>query len=132
MIYLTRRTDFSASRYYHNPALGSDENRCIFEKCNNPRGHGHNYTLEVTVAGQIDPATGMDHKFLNLEVPEFASRIATTENIAIEVWRIAPKLSFGRLHCVRLYQTATCMWIISESDGLPDPALPFSVCTSPA
>jgi 6-pyruvoyltetrahydropterin/6-carboxytetrahydropterin synthase len=126
MIYLTRRVEFSASHYYHNPALSPDENRRIFGKCNNPHGHGHNYTLEVTVAGEIDPATGMvlnvkdlkkvlqsevlepmDHKFLNVEVPEFVSRIPTTENIAIQIWnRIAPKLTFGRLHRVRLYETA--------------------------
>jgi 6-pyruvoyltetrahydropterin/6-carboxytetrahydropterin synthase len=125
MIYLTRRVEFSASHYYHNPALSPDENRRIFGKCNNPHGHGHNYTLEVTVAGEIDPATGMvlnvkdlkkvlqsevlepmDHKFLNVEVPEFVSRIPTTENIAIQIWnRIAPKLTFGRLHRVRLYET---------------------------
>jgi 6-pyruvoyltetrahydropterin/6-carboxytetrahydropterin synthase len=126
MIYLTRRVEFSASHYYHNPELSPDENRRVFGKCNNPHGHGHNYALEVTVAGEIDPATGMvlnvkdlkkvlesevlepmDHKFLNVEVPEFASRIPTTENIAIEIWhRIAPKLTLGRLHRVRLYETA--------------------------
>jgi 6-pyruvoyltetrahydropterin/6-carboxytetrahydropterin synthase len=126
MIYLTRRVEFSASHYYHNPAFSPDENRRIFGKCSNPHGHGHNYTLEVTVAGEIDPTTGMvlnmkdlkkllqtevlepmDHKFLNLEVSEFASRIPTTENIAIEIWkRIASKLTFGRLHRVRLYETA--------------------------
>ena len=126
MIYLTRRVEFSASHYYHNPALSPQENRRIFGKCNNPHGHGHNYTLEVTVAGEIDPATGMvlnvkdlkkllesevlepmDHKFLNVEVADFVSRIPTTENIAIQIWnRVAPKLSFGRLHRVRLYETA--------------------------
>ncbi|HTV54596.1 MAG TPA: 6-carboxytetrahydropterin synthase [Terriglobia bacterium] len=126
MIYLTRRVEFSASHYYHNPAFSPDENRRIFGKCSNPHGHGHNYTLEVTVAGEVDPKTGMvlnvkdlkrllqsevlepmDHKFLNLEVPEFASRIPTTENIAIEIWnRIAPKMAFGRLHRVRLYETS--------------------------
>jgi 6-pyruvoyltetrahydropterin/6-carboxytetrahydropterin synthase len=126
MIYLTRRVEFSASHYYHNPAFSPDENRRVFGKCNNPHGHGHNYALEVTVAGEIDPDTGMvlnvkdlkkllqaevldamDHKFLNMEVPEFASRVPTTENIAIEIWnRIAPKLTFGRLHRVRLYETA--------------------------
>jgi 6-pyruvoyltetrahydropterin/6-carboxytetrahydropterin synthase len=126
MIYLTRRVEFSASHYYHNPAFSPEENRRIFGKCNNPHGHGHNYALEVTIAGEIDPATGMvlnvkdlkklleseileamDHKFLNAEVPEFASRIPTTENIAVEIWnRIAPKITFGRLHRVRLYETA--------------------------
>ena len=125
MIYLTRRAEFSASHYYHNPALSPEENRRIFGKCNNPHGHGHNYTLEVTIAGEIDPATGMvlnirdlkellqsevldrmDHRFLNAEVPAFASRIPTTENISIEIWNlIAARLTFGRLHRVRLYET---------------------------
>lgn len=125
MIYLTRRAEFSASHYYHNPEMSAEENRRIFGKCNNPHGHGHNYTLEVTVAGEVDPATGMvlnirdlkkllegevleamDHKLLNAEVPAFAVRIPTTENMAIEIWsRLAPKLSFGKLHRVRLYET---------------------------
>jgi 6-pyruvoyltetrahydropterin/6-carboxytetrahydropterin synthase len=125
MIYVTRKAEFSASHYYHNPSLSPEENRRIFGKCNNPHGHGHNYTLEVTVAGEIDPATGMvldlkdlkrileaeviqlmDHKFLNKEVPAFASKIPTTENIAIEIWNLlAPKLTVGRLHRIRLYET---------------------------
>ncbi len=125
MIYVTRKAEFSASHYYHNPSLSPEENRRMFGKCNNPHGHGHNYTLEVTVAGEIDPATGMvldlkdlkrileaeviqlmDHKFLNKEVPAFASKIPTTENIAIEIWNLlAPKLTVGRLHRIRLYET---------------------------
>jgi 6-pyruvoyltetrahydropterin/6-carboxytetrahydropterin synthase len=125
MIYLTRRAEFSAAHYYHNPDLSTEENRRIFGKCNNPNGHGHNYTLEVTVAGEVDPRTGMildvkdlkaalekevlavmDHRFLNKEVPIFAKEIPTTENIAIEIWRrLAPNLSAGRLYRVRLYET---------------------------
>ncbi|MGH9353163.1 MAG: 6-carboxytetrahydropterin synthase [Terriglobia bacterium] len=125
MIYLTRRAEFSASHYYHNPKFSEEENRRIFGKCSNPHGHGHNYTLEVTVKGEVDPDTGMvlnlkdlkklleaevleamDHKFLNAEVPAFATMIPTTENIAIEIWnRLAPKLTFGKLHRVRLYET---------------------------
>ncbi len=125
MIHVTRRAEFSASHVYHNPRLSPEENRRIFGKCNNPHGHGHNYTLEVTVAGSIDPTTGMvvdlkelktilerevlsvmDHKFLNQEVPVFASKIPTTENIAVEIWRLlATKLSFGKLHRIRLYET---------------------------
>ncbi|MGH9406026.1 MAG: 6-carboxytetrahydropterin synthase [Terriglobia bacterium] len=126
MIYVTRRTEFSASHYYHNPAFSEEENRRVFGKCSNTHGHGHNYTLEVTVAGEVDPATGMvlnitelkkllaaevleamDHKLLNAEVPAFAIQIPTTENIAVEIWkRLAPKLTFARLHRVRLYETA--------------------------
>jgi len=125
MIHVTRRAEFSASHYYHNPDLSAEENRRIFGKCNNPHGHGHNYALEVTVAGEVDPTTGMvldlkdlkklleeevlelmDHRFLNKEVPVFATKIPTTENIAVEIWNlIAPKLKFGRLHRIRLYET---------------------------
>jgi 6-pyruvoyltetrahydropterin/6-carboxytetrahydropterin synthase len=125
MIHVTRRAEFSASHYYHNPALSAEENRRIFGKCNNPHGHGHNYTLEVTVAGDVDPVTGMvldlkdlkklvedevlelmDHRFLNKEVPAFATKIPTTENIAVEIWNlIAPKLRSGKLHRIRLYET---------------------------
>jgi len=57
MIYVTRRAEFSASHYYHNPQLSPEENRRIFGKTNNPNGHGHNYALEVTVAGEVDPKT---------------------------------------------------------------------------
>ena len=99
MVYLTRKAEFSASHYYHNPDFTPDENRRIFGKCNNPNGHGHNYTLEVTVKGEVDPRSGfvvdlkqlkeimhrevldaMDHRFLNKEVPEFFTQIPTTEN----------------------------------------------------
>src|ERR1700682_1510833 len=58
MVYLTRKAEFSASHYYHNPALTAEENQRIFGKCNNPNGHGHNYTLEVTVKGAVDPKSG--------------------------------------------------------------------------
>ena len=125
MIYVTRRAEFSASHYYHNPELSPEENRRIFGKCNNPHGHGHNYTLEVTVAGEVDSKTGMvldikdlkqlvedevlqsmDHRFLNKEVPEFFTRIPTTENLAISIWqRLAPKLKTAHLHRVRVYET---------------------------
>jgi len=125
MIYLTRRAEFSASHYYHNPDFSAEENRRIFGKCNNPHGHGHNYTVEVTVEGEVDETTGMvldlkdlkavlenevlqrmDHKFLNKEVPVFAVKIPTTENIAVEIWNLlAAKLPSGRLHRIRLYET---------------------------
>ncbi len=117
MVYLTRKTEFSASHYYHNPDFTPDENQRIFGKCNNPNGHGHNYTLEVTVKGAVDPKSGfvvdlkqlkdvmsrevldaLDHRFLNKEVPEFVTAvprmIPTTENLAIVIWqRLAPKLN---------------------------------------
>ena len=125
MIYVTRRAEFAASHYYHNPRLTAEENQRIFGKCASPHGHGHNYTVEVTVSGEVDPATGMvmdlkelkkilekevldlmDHRFLNKEVPPFSTTIPTTENIAIEIWKLlASKLQVGKLHRIRLYET---------------------------
>ena len=125
MIYVTRQVEFAASHYYHNPELSPEENQRLFGKCNNPLGHGHNYVLEVTIAGEVNSTTGMvldlkdlkalleeeilrlmDHRFLNKEVPAFATKIPTTENIAMEIWRLlAPKVGVGRLHRVRLYET---------------------------
>jgi 6-pyruvoyltetrahydropterin/6-carboxytetrahydropterin synthase len=126
MVYLTRRTEFSASHYYHNPEFSAEENRRIFGKCNNPHGHGHNYTLEVTVKGEIDSKSGfvvdlkqlkdimnrevidaLDHRHLNKEVPEFEHQVPTSENLAVAIWkRLQPKLSIARLHRVRLYETS--------------------------
>ncbi len=124
MIYLTRKAEFSASHYYHNPKWSAEENLRVFGKCANLNGHGHNYTLEVTVAGEVDEVTGfvidlkvlkeiltrqvldvLDHRHLNKEVPEFASRVPTTENIAAAIWqRLEPHLRPARLHRVRLYE----------------------------
>lgn len=124
MIYLTRRADFSASHYYHNPEFSAEENQRVFGKCANLNGHGHNYTLEVTVKGHVDAKTGfvvdlkdlktlierevtdaMDHRHLNKEVPEFQSLIPTTENLAIVIWkRLEPKLKMAKLHRVRVYE----------------------------
>lgn len=125
MVYLTRKAEFSASHYYHNSAFTAEENQRIFGKCNNPNGHGHNYVLEVTVKGDVDPRSGfvvdlkelkailqrevldaMDHRFLNKEVPEFSQHIPTTENLAISIWqRLATKLNTASLHRVRVYET---------------------------
>lgn len=124
MVYLTRKCEFSASHVYHNPDFTPEENRRIFGKCNNPNGHGHNYTLEVTVEGKVDGDSGfvidlkelkdilnreiidvLDHRHLNKEVPEFATEIPTTENIAIWAWRrLDGKLKSAKLHRVRLYE----------------------------
>lgn len=126
MVYLTRKCEFSSSHYYHNPEFSPEENRRIFGKCNNPNGHGHNYTLELTVKGEVDPGTGFvvdlrelkevmekevmevfDHRHMNLEVPEFRSLIPTTENVAIAIWnRLASKLKVAKIHRVRIYESA--------------------------
>ena len=96
----------------------------VFGKCANRQGHGHNYTLEVTVAGEIDPVSGFvvdlkqlkdileqevvsvyDHRHLNFEVPEFKDTIPTTENIAIAIWRrLEGKIENATLHRVRVYE----------------------------
>lgn len=124
MVYLTRQAEFSASHFYYLPALSEEENRRLFGKCANRHGHGHNYVLQVTVKGEVNPDTGMvldlkelkeileqevmqamDHRFLNHEVPPFAGLQPTTENLAVEIWRrLSPRLSAGRLHQVRLYE----------------------------
>jgi 6-pyruvoyltetrahydropterin/6-carboxytetrahydropterin synthase len=128
MIFLTRRATFSASHFYWNTSWSEEENEKIFGRCANRNGHGHNYTLEVTVAGQPDPVTGFvvdlkwlkdvienevllayDHRHLNLEVPEFAQVIPTTENIAIAAWKRLENAvnTAGGAHLsrVRVYET---------------------------
>jgi 6-pyruvoyltetrahydropterin/6-carboxytetrahydropterin synthase len=124
MVTITRKIEFSASHLYHNPAFSAEENRRVFGKCNSPHGHGHNYTLEVTIAGTPDAKTGMvldlvelkdllerevmqrmDHRFLNYEVAELKGMIPTCENISMVIWKLlAPKVRQGKLHCVRLYE----------------------------
>ncbi len=124
MVLLTRKAEFSAAHFYYNEAWSQQENERVFGKCANRNGHGHNYTLEVTVAGEVDAVSGFvvdlkalkeilnrevvevyDHRHLNLEVPEFRSTIPTTENIAIAVWnRLSGKIPGARLHRVRVYE----------------------------
>jgi 6-pyruvoyltetrahydropterin/6-carboxytetrahydropterin synthase len=122
-VRLTKRLEFSASHRYHNPAWSDQRNQTVFGKCNNPHGHGHNYLLEVTVAGEVDPVTGMvvnlydlkqvleqvlvefDHKNLQDDTPYFAGRIPTTENLAVVLWdRIAAHLQGARLTALRLFE----------------------------
>ena len=125
MVYLTRKAEFSASHYYHNPEFTPEENQRVFGKCANLNGHGHNYTLEVTVKGEPETKSGfvidlkelkaimqrevievMDHRMLNKEVPEFATAIPTTENLAIAIWnRLEGKLKVAKLHRIRVYET---------------------------
>lgn len=126
-VLVTRKARFSAAHRYHNPAWSDERNREVFGACNNPAGHGHNYEVEVTVEGSVDPTTGMvinlreidailqeevisrlDHRHLNVDLPDWKDRQPTTENIAIAIWdRIAPRLARGhaRLHRVRVHET---------------------------
>jgi len=124
MIFLTRKAEFSSAHYYWNDAWSPEENLRGFGKCANRNGHGHNYTLEVTVKGEPDPVTGFvvdlkkmkdimeeqvvrvyDHRHLNREVPDFATIVPTTENIAAAIWqRLDGKIPGAALHCVRVYE----------------------------
>ncbi|MGH9438697.1 MAG: 6-carboxytetrahydropterin synthase [Terriglobia bacterium] len=107
MVYLTRRYRFAAAHRLHNDSLTPEENASLYGKCNNPYGHGHNYTLEVTVAGLVNPATGMaidigrldrvvqeeildrlDHTHLNLDVEALRHTIPTTENLCVEIYKL--------------------------------------------
>jgi 6-pyruvoyltetrahydropterin/6-carboxytetrahydropterin synthase len=130
MVFLTRRATFSASHYYWNESWSAAENERVFGKCANRNGHGHNYTLEVTLAGEPDPVTGFvvdlkwlkdvierqvlsayDHRHLNLEVEEFkdGKLIPTTENIALTTWRRMEAALNGvkgaKLSRIRIYET---------------------------
>jgi 6-pyruvoyltetrahydropterin/6-carboxytetrahydropterin synthase len=125
MVYVTRRLTFSASHRLFNPLLSDAENEKIFDKCSNKHGHGHNYVLEVTVAGNPNPDTGyvidlkklkaimireiiekVDHKHLNHDVEFLDGMIPTAENIAKAIWKVLePKITEGKLHSVRLHET---------------------------
>lgn len=124
-VYVTRRANFNAAHRLHNPQKSDEWNRRTFGKCNNPNWHGHNYVLEVTVAGEPDPDTGYvidlsdlkeiieerviatcDHANLNLDVDFLRDIMPSTENFVVAIWRqIEPALKGGRLHSVRLYET---------------------------
>ncbi len=124
---ITRRAEFSASHRCAVPEWSEERNREVFGVDANPFGHGHNYVMEVTLGGDVDPVTGMivdlklvkevlhrevvdvmDHRYLNAEVPPFDKIVPTAENIARNIWdRLAPHLNGPgmRLHQVRLYET---------------------------
>ena len=125
MIYITRRLEFCASHRLFNPDFSDEKNELTFGLCNNPNGHGHNYVLEVTVKGEVDPETGMvldlkalkklineeiinkvDHKNLNVDVDFLKGVIPTAENIAIHIWNILEsKIESGELHEVKLFES---------------------------
>ncbi len=142
MIYVTRRVEFSASHYYHNSELTPEENRRIFGKCNNPHGHGHNYTLEVTLAGEVDPRTGMvldlknlkklleaevlqlmDHRFLKQGSSGLCPQGRKTSLLKFGIcWRRNSRsASCIEYDCTRL---RTCTWTITANNGLPSPSSP--------
>uniref|UniRef100_E6QMF4 6-pyruvoyl tetrahydrobiopterin synthase (PTPS) (PTP synthase) n=1 Tax=mine drainage metagenome TaxID=410659 RepID=E6QMF4_9ZZZZ len=140
----SRRYAFSASHRLHTERLTPEQNSAAFGKCNNPHGHGHNYVVQVTVAGPIDPATGMvinmatldevvqgtildrfDHQNLNLD-PLFGERVSnlvsTTENLCIEVYRLLKAaLEPARLASIRIEETENNFFEYSEQDSMNSP-----------
>jgi 6-pyruvoyltetrahydropterin/6-carboxytetrahydropterin synthase len=123
-IELGRRYRFAASHRLHSPQLDEEENRRVYGKCNNPYGHGHNYVLEVSVSGDVDPDTGMianladldgfverevleafDHKSLNEEVPVFRENVPTTENLCMEIFQRLKTFPRAKLERVRVEET---------------------------
>jgi 6-pyruvoyltetrahydropterin/6-carboxytetrahydropterin synthase len=121
---ITRRLEFSAAHRLHNPACSAEWNREAFGVCNNPNGHGHNYVLDVTVTGPLDPETGMvmdlnrlmvllhdlvfvelDHKHLDRDVPWLSGRISTAENVAQAIWERLEGPLGSSLRRVRLYES---------------------------
>ena len=122
-VLVGRRESFNAAHQLYDPDLSEDENRRLFGKCANL--HGHNYVLEVVVAGEVDQASGyvldlkalsdliaahiirdVDHHNLNTDVPWLKGRVPTTENLAQAFWeRLAPALPEGLLRSVRVWET---------------------------
>jgi 6-pyruvoyltetrahydropterin/6-carboxytetrahydropterin synthase len=122
--HLTRRYLFSASHRLHSDGFSDAENQSVYGKCNNPYGHGHNYVVEVTVSGQVDPMTGMvcnlvdldgfmrkevleryDRENLNM-LPEFAGQVPTTENLCMRIYEIVHRgFDLAHLDRVRLEET---------------------------
>ena len=122
---LGRRYRFSASHRLHSPLLSEEENCRVYGKCNNPYGHGHNYVVEVSVSGTVDPATGMivnladldgfverevieafDQKSLNEEVAAFRERVPTTEYVCMEIYQRLKKFPLAKLERVRVEETS--------------------------
>jgi 6-pyruvoyltetrahydropterin/6-carboxytetrahydropterin synthase len=127
MIYITRRERFNAAHRLFKPEYSDEHNLEVFGKCSNPNWHGHNYTLFVTVKGDVNPDTGflvnlkdlsaiidqqviekLDHRNINLEVDFMTGKLASTENLAIGIWQeLAEPISLigASLHSVKLYET---------------------------
>ena len=132
MFRVTRRYAFAASHRLNSPELGEDDNRRIYGKCNNPYGHGHNYTIEVSARGPADERTGLavrlsdldelvrrealapfDHRNLNLDTDAFRESVPTTENLAVEIgrrlkrnWRAAFPGEWPKFEKIRIAETA--------------------------
>jgi len=129
MVFVSRQEHFNAAHKLYNPKWSKEKNEEVFGPCANANWHGHNFNLIVTVKGDPDPDTGfvvdlkklssliknevtekLDHKNLNLDVDFMHGKMASTENLVIEIWKILkeklPQISHtAQLHCVKLYET---------------------------
>lgn len=125
IVYITRRETFAAAHRLFKPELSEEENFKLFGKCSNPNWHGHNYTLEVVIAGEVDRDTGfvmdlqelkeimkkniiknVDHKNLNIDTNFMKGIIPTSENIVLAIWNeLKNKISKGKLYSVKLFET---------------------------
>ena len=122
--YLTRRYWFSASHRLHCDEMSDAENRDVYGKCNNPHGHGHNYAVEVTIAGQVDPRTGMICNLVDLDgfvdrnilerfghenlntLPDFKGIVPTTENLCVRIYEILEQdFRHAKVEKVRIEET---------------------------
>jgi 6-pyruvoyltetrahydropterin/6-carboxytetrahydropterin synthase len=129
MLYVSRKEHFNAAHKLYNPAWTKEKNIEVFGLCANENWHGHNFDLIVTIKGMPDPETGfvvdlkklstlirtevidkLDHKNLNVDVDFMRGKLASCETLAMEIWKILNKnlasiTSYGKLHCIRLYET---------------------------
>ena len=125
MISVTRKSHFNAAHRLHNNEWSDEKNNIFYGLCNNKNYHGHNYDLEVTVKGEIDPESGylvdmkvlsdiieenickkFDHKNLNLDTTEFKNLIPTAENIAVVIWNILREKIDKKLKLsIKLFET---------------------------
>jgi 6-pyruvoyltetrahydropterin/6-carboxytetrahydropterin synthase len=122
---LGRRYRFAASHRLHSDELSEQENCRVYGKCSNPYGHGHNYVVEISVSGAVNPATGMivnltdldgfverevieafDHKSLNEDVEVFRAIVPTTENVCMEIYRRLKHFPLAKLERVRVEETS--------------------------
>jgi len=137
--HLTRRYLFSSSHRLHSDAMPDDWNRETYGKCNNPYGHGHNYQLEVTVSGAVDPATGMVCNLVDLDgfvhaeilerfghlnlntLPEFNDLVPTTENLCIRIYeRLQRGFGYAHLEKVRIEETMMNSFVYAGGKELRD------------
>jgi 6-pyruvoyltetrahydropterin/6-carboxytetrahydropterin synthase len=124
-VYITRKVHFNAAHKLYNPNWTEEQNHAFFGKCSNKFFHGHNFDMYVTIKGIANADTGMvmdlkklkdvintyvvdklDHKNINQDVDFMQGKIASIENLVVEIWdQLVPHITDGQLHCIKLYET---------------------------